>query len=180
MTEHCVFNAYIVCPAEGSKCYKCGWNPKAEEKRKSGGGDEWDMSGLSGSWGKDGAGMRAYSCPSCCAEIICDENTAATSCPYCGNPVVLTGHFAGLMKPDLVFPFKVDKKAAKEANNPVLSPVYLREAGLLLENEKKNEEALALYEQIKSEYPSSTLVSTQVGPNGLTSQIDQDITRVSK
>jgi hypothetical protein len=56
----------------------------------------------------------------------------------------------------------------------------LREAGLLLENEKKNEEALALYEQIKSEYPSSTLVSTQVGPNGLTSQIDQDITRVSK
>jgi TolA-binding protein len=62
----------------------------------------------------------------------------------------------------------------------VLSPVYLREAGLLLENEKKNEEALELYEQIKSEYPSSTLVSTQVGPNGLTSQIDQDITRVSK
>ena len=72
------------------------------------------------------------------------------------------------------------KKAAKEANNPVLSPVYLREAGLLLENEKKNEEALALYEQIKDEYPGSTLVTTQVGPNGLTSQIDQDITRVSK
>ena len=72
------------------------------------------------------------------------------------------------------------KKAAKEADSPVLSPVYLREAGLLLENEKKNEEALELYEQIKSEYPSSTLVSTQVGPNGLTSQIDQDITRVSK
>ena len=35
MTEHCVFIAYIVCPAEGRKCYKCGWNPKAEEKRKA-------------------------------------------------------------------------------------------------------------------------------------------------
>ena len=54
------------------------------------------------------------------------------------------------------------------------------EAGKLLESQNKNEEALALYEQIKSEYPTSTLVVTQMGPNGLTSQIEQDITRVSK
>ena len=88
---------------------------KAEEKRKSGGGDEWDMSGLSGSWGKDGAGMRAYSCPSCCAEIICDENTAATSCPYCGNPTVVPGQFDGTLKPDYVIPFKLKKEAAVAA-----------------------------------------------------------------
>lgn len=72
------------------------------------------------------------------------------------------------------------KKAAKEANNPTFSPLYLHEAGKLLESQNKNEEALALYEQIKSEYPTSTLVVTQMGPNGLTSQIEQDITRVSK
>lgn len=26
---------------------------------------------------------------SCGAELICDEGTAATSCPYCGNPTVV-------------------------------------------------------------------------------------------
>ena len=25
----------------------------------------------------------------CGAELICDEGTAATSCPYCGNPTVV-------------------------------------------------------------------------------------------
>ena len=34
----------------------------------------------------EAAGLRSYSCPSCGAELICDETTAATSCPYCGNP----------------------------------------------------------------------------------------------
>ena len=27
------------------------------------------------------AGLRSYSCPSCGADLICDETTAATSCP---------------------------------------------------------------------------------------------------
>ena len=37
------------------------------------------------------AGLRSYSCPSCGAELICDETTAATSCPCCGNPTVIAG-----------------------------------------------------------------------------------------
>ena len=37
------------------------------------------------------AGLRSYSCPSCGADLICDETTAATSCPYCGNPTVIAG-----------------------------------------------------------------------------------------
>jgi DNA-directed RNA polymerase subunit RPC12/RpoP len=57
-------------------------------------------------------GLRVYGCKQCGGEIVADETTGATHCPYCGNPVVLTGHFAGLLKPDLVIPFKVDKKAA--------------------------------------------------------------------
>ena len=44
-------------------------------------GGEWDTSGLSEDWGDEGGSMRAYSCPSCGAELICDESTAATSCP---------------------------------------------------------------------------------------------------
>ena len=57
-------------------------------------------------------GLRIYGCKQCGGEIVADATTGATHCPYCGNPVVLTGHFAGLLKPDLVIPFQVDKKAA--------------------------------------------------------------------
>jgi len=31
-------------------------------------------------------GLNSYSCPTCGAELVCDETTAATTCPYCGNP----------------------------------------------------------------------------------------------
>lgn len=56
--------------------------------------------------------MRAYSCPSCGAQLICDENTAATSCPYCGNPTVVPAQFSGSLKPDYIIPFKLDKDEA--------------------------------------------------------------------
>lgn len=39
-------------------------------------------------------GLNAYVCHSCGGEITCDANTAATSCPFCGNPVVLTGQLS--------------------------------------------------------------------------------------
>ena len=67
---------------------------------------------MSSDWGADAAGMKAYNCPSCGAELICDATTAATSCPYCGNPTIVPGQFAGALKPDYVIPFKLDKNAA--------------------------------------------------------------------
>ena len=57
-------------------------------------------------------GLRVYTCNTCGGEIVTDETTGATDCPFCGNPVVMTGQFAGDLKPDLVIPFRVDKKAA--------------------------------------------------------------------
>ena len=72
----------------------------------------WDTQ-AGGQWQQgETDGLRVYSCKTCGGEIVADETTGATHCPYCGNPVVLTGHFAGLLKPDLVIPFQVDKKAA--------------------------------------------------------------------
>lgn len=59
-------------------------------------------------------GMRVYICQSCAGEIVGDENLGATTCPYCGNNVVIKGQFADALKPDYVIPFKLDKKAAKE------------------------------------------------------------------
>jgi len=60
-------------------------------------------------------GMKAYVCPSCASEIVCDENTAATSCPYCGNPTVVPGQFRGELKPDYIIPFKLSHEEAKKA-----------------------------------------------------------------
>ena len=50
---------------------------------------------------------------SCGGEIVGDDTMAASACPFCGNPIVLTGQFAGALRPDLIIPFKLDKKAAK-------------------------------------------------------------------
>ena len=60
-------------------------------------------------------GMRVYTCQSCGGEIVADETTGATSCPFCDSPVIMTNQFYGDLKPDLVIPFQLDKKAAKEA-----------------------------------------------------------------
>ena len=82
----------------------------------SGAADEgWNVSDAGGAWGDDAASLRAYNCPSCGAELICEETTAATSCPYCGNPTVIPSQLGGILKPDYVIPFKLDKKAAVAA-----------------------------------------------------------------
>ena len=90
---------------------------RAEEKaaRASEPESEWDTSDMSGNWGADAAGLKSYTCPSCGAELICDESTAATSCPYCGNPTVVPGQFSGTLKPDYVIPFKLSKEDAVKA-----------------------------------------------------------------
>lgn len=77
----------------------------------------FDFSVESSEWGADAGHMRAYSCPSCGAEIFCTDSTGATGCPYCGNPTVIPGQFAEDLKPDLIIPFRYDKEAAKEALN---------------------------------------------------------------
>ena len=58
--------------------------------------------------------LSVYVCKSCGGEIVCDNTTAATHCPFCGNPVIMSGQFSGDLRPDYVIPFKLDKKAAKD------------------------------------------------------------------
>ena len=70
--------------------------------------------------GEEG-GLKVYICKSCGGEIVGDETTAATSCPFCDNPVVFSGQLAGTLKPDMVIPFKLDKEAAKEGLKKHLS-----------------------------------------------------------
>ena len=69
-------------------------------------GNEWMKGELDG--------QKVYLCNSCGGQIVCDETTGASECPYCGSPVVMTGQFAGDKRPDIIIPFKLDKEAAKE------------------------------------------------------------------
>lgn len=70
-------------------------------------------------------GLRTFLCKSCGGEIVGDENTVATTCPFCGNPVVMMGQVSGILKPDVVIPFRLDKKAAKEGMNRYLTGKHL-------------------------------------------------------
>ena len=87
----------------------------AEAEQATADGSDWDTSGLSEDWGADAGNVKAYCCPSCGAELLCDATTAATSCPYCGNPSVIPGQFSGVLKPDFVLPFKLSKEDAIKA-----------------------------------------------------------------
>ena len=67
-----------------------------------------------GQWSEEESqNLCSYICQSCGGEIVGDRNTAATRCPYCDNPVVMSGQFMGVLRPDLVVPFQLDKEQAK-------------------------------------------------------------------
>lgn len=59
--------------------------------------------------------LLTYTCPSCGGEIISDENTAATFCPYCESPTILPHRVSGGIKPDGVLPFKTTREDAEQA-----------------------------------------------------------------
>lgn len=75
----------------------------------------WETSAKDESWGENGEKFKTYTCPSCGAELVCDDSTAVTQCPYCGNPSVIPGQFTGALKPDYVIPFKMKKEDAVQA-----------------------------------------------------------------
>ncbi len=58
--------------------------------------------------------MYVYTCPSCGGQIISDENTAATQCPYCDNNTIFKDRLSGAFRPDCIIPFKIEKDRAKK------------------------------------------------------------------
>lgn len=59
--------------------------------------------------------MLVHICQSCGGEIVGDENSIATQCVYCGSPTIMTKNIEGILKPDFIIPFQIDKKGAKKA-----------------------------------------------------------------
>lgn len=108
--------------AQKMKCPYCDseFDPQAfikkDERLSEDAPDEFNWDKSAGSEWDEGEtdNMSVFICKSCGGEIVGDQNTAATECPYCGNPVVFSGRLSGMLKPDYVIPFKHTKDNAKE------------------------------------------------------------------
>ena len=80
--------------------------------------------------------MQFFLCPSCGGEILTDEHTAATFCPYCDNPTIMPARLSGGWKPDAVIPFKTSREDAKAAflnlckGKPLLPKMFTQEQQL--------------------------------------------------
>lgn len=82
---------------------------------------KWDTNAVS-KWNESElSGMSIYSCKSCGAEIMTNSTTAASKCPYCDSPIVMSDSFSGDLKPNYVIPFKLNKEEAKTALNRYLN-----------------------------------------------------------
>ena len=93
----------------------------------------WDESTVQAYTSQEMKGMKIYSCESCGGEIIVDETTTSTSCPYCGNNILVSKQLSGDLKPNLVIPFKKDKENVLDSlksffkKKPLLPRTFSRE-----------------------------------------------------
>jgi len=108
---------------QNMKCQFCGtefapevMDDMAEANRYVSAEDNMDawQTEIDGSWQED-ENVRRYVCQACGGEILGDEALGATTCPYCDSPIVISSQFDSGLRPELIIPFKLDKKAAKEA-----------------------------------------------------------------
>ena len=60
------------------------------------------------------AGVQAYICSGCGAELMTEDTTTATECPYCGSPTILPDRIEGSVKPEKVIPFVVTREQAQK------------------------------------------------------------------
>lgn len=58
---------------------------------------------------KDLDSLNVYYCSTCGGNLVTDNNTTSTICPYCGSPVIIAERLEGFLEPDFVIPFKQDK-----------------------------------------------------------------------
>lgn len=85
---------------------------------------------------KDDTTYVTYLCKNCNAEIIADENTAATFCVYCGNTAILKDKLSGEFAPNLIIPFKKEKKDAINAfkglkkGRPLVPKTFINEENI--------------------------------------------------
>lgn len=58
------------------------------------------------------SGMQGYQCGNCGAEVVVGDTSHTAFCFYCHSPIVIGDRLKNEFKPDLIIPFKIDKKTA--------------------------------------------------------------------
>ena len=100
------------------KCASCGNSYELEaleamNPAESAGGVQFDLPQETFS-ASEAAQMQAYICKGCGAELLTDDTTTATECPYCGSPTILPDRIDSSVKPEMVIPFTVTKEQAQK------------------------------------------------------------------
>ncbi len=86
-----------------------------DEQLKEGKSDSMGETKAGGEWQEgETDGLSTYVCQSCGGEIVGDATMAAKRVRFVTIRLFSREKFAGVLRPDLVIPFKLDKKAAKE------------------------------------------------------------------
>lgn len=97
----------LSCPYCGAKVAVAELKSKKQAEKNS---DERTQSDAQ----KSADGTNAFYCETCGGELLTDAYTAATTCPFCGSPVILKERLKGRGKPDSLIPFAIGKEKAKE------------------------------------------------------------------
>lgn len=111
------------------KCPYCGtefdvktvedYNREAQNQKPS--SMEWETPKNSEWDEEEKKTLHSYICKSCGGQLVADKNTSATTCPFCGSPVVINSRVSGTLRPDLIIPFRLNKKQAKKEFEKYLS-----------------------------------------------------------
>ena len=99
------------------ECASCGnaYEPEAlEMMNPADSGEQISFSNAAESFGAGETGVQGYICKNCGAELMADETTTATECPYCGSPTILPDRIEGGVKPEKIIPFVVTKEQAQK------------------------------------------------------------------
>ena len=99
------------------ECASCGnsYEPEAlEMMTPEESGEEISFASSAERFDAGEAGVQAYLCKNCGAELMTEDTTTAAECPYCGSPTILPDRIEGGVKPEKVVPFKVTKEQAQK------------------------------------------------------------------
>ncbi len=99
------------------RCTACGnvYDPKTMEMNGSLGIENPEQEyGIGDQIDYEDRGNKEIVCNSCGSQIVTDANTAATMCPFCGSPAIVTRNLTRQFRPDAILPFSITKDKAIE------------------------------------------------------------------
>lgn len=98
-------------------CDSCGYASDIDTMKRNENGnttssEQYTNSTRSKTYDSD---VNQYACNNCGAVLITEPDTTATTCSFCGAPVVLADRLSGESSPYYIIPFQISKEQAQEA-----------------------------------------------------------------